>query len=473
MRWRLPLWSVIGVWAALFSLLSVLRYQAFDAGRFDLGNMVQAVWSTAHGHWLEVTNLQGEQVSRLASHFDPVLGAFAPLWLVWPSPESLLVAQAIVLSLGALPAYRLAHRHLLSERAGLAFALAYLLYPATQWLALNEFHPVALAAPLLVFAVDYLDQNRLAAFSVFAVPAMACKEEIGFVVAGFGIWYALARRRRLEGAAIALVGIAVSVIAVKVVVPHFHGGASPFGSRYRHVAAGDLFSARSARYLAELLLPLGALPLLAPLALVAAVPEAALNLLSSNHFQSSIRFHYTGGLIPPLLLAAVLGAEGLARRRPALARAVVPALLLLGAAGTLSLGAARLHGVVPNLHDRQAVRTLSLIPPQAAVSATNTLGAHLSARRRILSFPALEGAEWVILDTTRLSYLDRSSGGEEARRAYRALRRSASWRVLFSRSGVVLIRRRRPPTSGARARAPAGRPRAARPRARSGPRRGR
>ena len=38
-------------------------------------------------------------------------------------------------------------RHVGSERAGLAFGLVYLLYPATEWLTLNEFHPVALACP--------------------------------------------------------------------------------------------------------------------------------------------------------------------------------------------------------------------------------------------------------------------------------------------------------------------------------------
>ena len=50
-------------------------------GRFDLGNMVQAVWSTAHGHPLRMTDLQGDQISRLAAHVDPVLVLFAPLYI--------------------------------------------------------------------------------------------------------------------------------------------------------------------------------------------------------------------------------------------------------------------------------------------------------------------------------------------------------------------------------------------------------
>ena len=57
--------------------------------RFDLGNMVQAVYNTAHGHFLEITTgeLKPRQMSRLGSHVDPILALFALPWLVWPSPD--------------------------------------------------------------------------------------------------------------------------------------------------------------------------------------------------------------------------------------------------------------------------------------------------------------------------------------------------------------------------------------------------
>ena len=52
-------------------------------------------------------------------------------------------------------------------------------------------------------------------------------------------------------------------------------------------------------------------------------------------------------------------------------------------------------------HDRIADRALSLIPHSAVVSATNTLGGHLSARARVLSFPFLQDATWVAADETQ------------------------------------------------------------------------
>src|SRR5262249_41450766 len=109
--WRGLLWTAVVAFAAAFAALSVLRHRAYNTGRFDLGNMVQAVWATAHGHPLRVTDLHGDQISRLAAHVDPILVAFAPLWWLWPSPDLLLVVQAVAIALGAPAVYRLARKH--------------------------------------------------------------------------------------------------------------------------------------------------------------------------------------------------------------------------------------------------------------------------------------------------------------------------------------------------------------------------
>jgi uncharacterized membrane protein len=465
------LWTAIAAFAAGFSALSVLRHRAFQTGRFDLGNMVQAVWSTAHGHPLSVTGLRGDEISRLAAHFDPALALFAPLWLVWPSPDSLLVSQAVAVALGAVPVFWLARKHLDSERAGLGFALAYLFYPPTQWLTLNEFHPVALACPLLLFAFWYLDEDRLIPFALFALAAVTTKEEVGFVVAGLGIWYALARRRRIEGALIAVAGVAVSAFAIELVIAHFNrAGSSSFFSRYNEVGGSprgilrtavtdpwkivtSAFTGRGLGYLAELLVPLGLLALLSPLVLVAAVPELAANLLSAATTQTSIRFHYAAGLIPVLVAASVLGAARIARRRPDLTAPLTTTAVVLAVASNYALGAIPIWRYLPwgeqteataarvTEHDRIAETALRLIPPKAVVSATNTLGAHLSARRRVLSFPYIQDATWVAADETSPGYADRLAPLPTAVQLS-SLRRNPDWWLVFERDGILVFHRR-------------------------------
>jgi uncharacterized membrane protein len=461
---------VIAAYASGFGALSVLRYWSYNAGRFDLGNMAQAVWATAHGHPLAVTNLTGGQVSRLGSHVDPILVLFAPLWWLWPSPSMLLVAQAVAIALGALPVFWLARKHLGSERAGLGFALAYLLYPSTEWLTLNEFHPVALACPLLLYAFWYLDEDRIISFAVFAALAALTKEEVPLVIAGFGLWYALSRRRYLAGGAIAAAGVGLAVVALEVVMPHYNNGASShFYERYGVLGSSPgaavktifthpvrlittAFDWGGAHYLIYLALPLALLFVAAPLVLLAAVPELALNLLSSVTTQTSIHHHYTAGLIPPLVAASVLGAARIARGQRE--RGVALALLAVAVAvGTnYWLGAIPLWRSLPggqgfqayashiSKHDRIANRALEVIPDGAVVSATNSLGAHLSARRRFLSFPYIQDAQWIAADETQPGYADRWDPLATARGLAR-LRRNPNWRLVFSEDGVLVFKR--------------------------------
>src|SRR5262249_57078125 len=112
--------------------------------------------------------------------------------------------------------------------------------------------------------------------------------EVRAVLAAYGAWYAVARGGGRIGGAIALAGVAASAIAIEVIVPHFNGAASSFYSRYSEVGGSpggvlktlfthpwrllqQLVGIRGLHYLRELLLPLGGLWLLAPVALIAAL----------------------------------------------------------------------------------------------------------------------------------------------------------------------------------------------------------
>ncbi len=470
-RPRSLLWIAVGAFAAGMSVLSVLQQRAFETGRFDLGNLTQVVWSTANGRFLEITDVNGEQISRLGAHFDPIVVLLVPLWWIWPSPELLLVVQAFAVALGAVPVYLLAKKHLGSARAGLLFGVVYLLYPPTQWLVVDDFHPVAFATPLLLGAIWFLDEDRLLPFAVCATAACLTKEQIGLVVAMLGLWYAFAHGRRRAGAVIFGVGTTAAVIATAVIVPLFAPGeGSPFEGRYAAVGGSPagiargvfehplrfveaLSERRDLSYVLDLLVPLGGLSLLSPLLAASALPEIALNLLSDTRTQTSIHFHYTAGAIPGLVAAAVLGATRVQRRWPGASRPLGAGLVLLVLAAGVVLGPLPIWAHVPfgstlatdahivTTHDRAAARVIGVIPPDAPVSATNTLGAHLSERRRIFSFPVIREATWIALDLTRPSYRDNAPGKGFAR-AYARLQRSGAWSVVAQEDGVVVLRKK-------------------------------
>ena len=86
---------------------------------------------------------------------------------------------------------------------------------------------------------------------------------------------------------------------------------------------------------------------------------------------------------------------------------------------------------------------VDLPDPDGPVSATNSLGGHLSERRRIFSFPVVREARWLALDTTEPSWRDdvRPQAGARFRRALARVRADPAWRLVLERDGILLFRR--------------------------------
>jgi uncharacterized membrane protein len=450
-------YAAAGVFAALFAAADALRYESYNARRFDLGNMTQAVWNTAHGRFLESTTETGEQVSRLGSHVDPLLAALALPWLAWPSPLLLVTVQAVAIALGALPVFWLARKHLGSEGIAAAFAFAYLLYPSTQWNAHFEFHPVSLAIPLLLFAIWYLDEDRFLAFLPFGVAAAATKEHMGLLVAWLGVWYALRHGRRLLGACTAAVGLAWLVIAAFILLPHFAPtGVDVFADRYGAVGGSpggiaktlvtdpllilrELTTSRDVAYVVVLLVPFAGLWALSPLLAAGALPELGLDLLSSKPEQTDILYQYSAAIGPFVVAASVLGAarlkRGTVRRLSAVVLGLMAAFLIYSPLWRLPRYVADLRSPA----HAARVEAVSLIPDGAPVAATNELGGHLSERRRILVFPNHSAVDWIVADANDTTYV--GAGRVALETALATVRHDRSWLRLFARDGILVLRR--------------------------------
>jgi uncharacterized membrane protein len=447
----------VAVYAVLAATAAAIDFDGFRTARFDLGNAVQAVWSTAHGHALETTAVNGEQFPRLGSHVEPVLLLFAPLWLVWSSPVMLLVVQAAAVSAGALPVFWLARKHLGSERPAMLFAVAYLLYPAVQWNALDPntgFHTVSLALPLLLYALWWLDEERWGRFAVVALLAAACNEQIPVIVGCFGLWFGLSRRRPVLGVAMFAAGLAITAFDFLYVVPHFSpAGSSPFADRYDAVGgtpAGILETAfvhplkvaevvltgHNLAYVALLFVPLLGLCFRAPLLLLALVPPLALNLLSSSPGQTSISSHYAATTAAVLFAATIIGAARTKADPRRVSTLVITAVAVTAVISPLwiAMPVARRTIASPSLlrAERHAV---ALVPRGASVSASNIIGAHFSARRRILLFPVIRDADWVVVDT------DDTEGASSFRTVVHRLRKRGRFAPVYEANGIVVMRR--------------------------------
>ena len=444
----------IAAYAVLFVFAAVVHYAVFGELRFDLGNMVQAISNTLHGHFLETTTLNGHQNNRLGFHVDPFLLVLLPFFWVWSSPVLLLVLQALAVASGALPVFWLARKHLASSRAAAHFAFAYLLYPATQFNAFTEsgFHSVSFAVPLVLYAVWFLDEDRLVPFSAVALLACSTKEEIPLAVGCLGIWYAVRKGRRLIGLGIFGAGLGITLFDFLWVIPHYSPtGVNPYAWRYHavggtpHGIAHKLISDPSAFvhaiatehkifYLAFLLLPFLGLALLEPLLLLGAVPDLAINLLSGDLHQTAVLFQYTAGIVPFVVAASIFGAARFKRQAVRLSLGVLVATAVVGIYSPLIL----LSTDVPALgstavsEKAQAVR---LIPDGVPVSVSNHLGSKLSDRRYIYMFPAVGQARWIIVDLNDPVRHDK----RQFKRDLRSYQSHRGWKTVFSSHGIFVL----------------------------------
>jgi len=433
------------LYAAYFSHLTLLRYHAFEARALDMGNLNQTIWNTAHGDWFRLTNQESDLTNRLGYHVEPILLPIALLYRIHPTPELLLVLQAVVVALGAIPLFALARRRGLGDWLGLVLALAFLLNPTMQAANWLEFHPVTLTPTLLMTAFYFLIAGRTGWFALFALLSASCKEEIGLLVAMMGLYAWLALQRRRLGVMTILLAGGWSLLAVLGIQNAVAGGNIHWG-RYAYLGATttqklitlatrpdlvltQLGEANVGRYFFELLLPVGFTSLLAPEVLLLALPSLAINLLADFAPMHQVTtLIYAAPVLPFVMLAAVMGVarvhDRIRNNKKGRARIAqiepldaaqnlrsvafhwVVAIIVLGGA----LIGQRLWGVLPGsghhlaltetAHHRRAQAVIAQIPPDAVVSAQDRLNPHVSGRRTLYIFPRVDDADYVLLDVT-------------------------------------------------------------------------
>jgi len=466
-----------------FSWLAITRHMMFRSSAMDLGYTTQVVWNTLHGRPFEFSTYQNapidlplEQFKRtdnlLGYHVELLLAPISLLYLIYASPVTLLVLQVIGIALGALPAFWLARRRLASGFAGLAFAAAYLLAPALNGAVLSDFHAVSLTAALFLFAFYFLEEQRPCAFLTLVVIALSAKEDMPVLVFMLGVYIFALRGERRLGALTALLGLGWFLVATRVIQPHFNGlPASPFLARMAIFGPTIEETIRNAlrdprlvlawltrgevlTYLSGLAATGGFLSLFSPVTLAVGAPILAINIFSNWDWTYSEGAHYSASLIPFVIVSAIYGAEFIAyqtaRRTPLLFRHV--AIGLAGWVLASSLAHQWQIGQMPfarsyqpprvTAHQRIGHAIIGLIPADASISAQANLYPHIAHRRQAYLFPAVNDAEYILLDVTSPSFpVDVATLNSEIQ----FLLERGEYGVVKAQGGYLLLRRGAPP----------------------------
>jgi len=527
-RHRLAVAVLTVVPAAGYIAYGLVQYATFRVGTFDLVIFDEAVRSYAHLQpgISPVKGVQdgfGPDFSLLGDHWSPAIAALAPLYWIYNGPQDLIVAQGVLLALAVPPLWSFTRRCCAAvtgpdspapvAAACLAAVTYALSWPVAEAVAAG-FHEVAFVPVLTAVFFERLAAGRIRTALAAAAGLLFVKEDMGLLVAGFGLFLLAARgprflpwlvrwapghpladrrRRMILGAGLVAGGFAATMLATFVLRPAFGGRAGYYwaywslGSNARlaagHALRDPLLVARllvtpqvkltTMAWLAGVLL---FLPLLSPITLAALPLLAERMLASSQPNWWGTTFQYNAFIEMVLVCAAVDGAARIAgwaagrhaaagERHPArwdpgrwevivTAAACAAAVAVVPRFALASLATPGFYGRDSQMRAEAAAD--AAVPPGVTVDAAQLLGPQLSGRDRVLLWgPSATSAAWIVAQTY-YTYPFRTLAGQRAQLG--ELERDG-YQIAFRRDGYVVLHRPPGPRVTSRTRAPRSPPR--------------
>lgn len=360
---------IVSLYSALYSTYLLLLHTRLQDGLADVGEYDQAVSGYAHfmgphSPFIALRSAGDAGALQLSDHFTPLLALLAPFYWIHDGPETLLIETGVLTALPIIPLWIFVRRAVRqSGRFGGAMAsvAAYLVvigYGATWPLQMAlwfEFHEVFLALPIMMWMIERAQAGRLRQAALISLLLLGVKDDMGFVVAVFGLYLAtkdatlrdwarllrraprrprllldaLRRRDRMWLLALVPIGLGMVWLVAQVLVPAAGGSPNrnftytefgPTQSAAIHAMLADpahtvhtLIDSQYKRQTLEMLLwPVLGLCLFSPLCLMAA-PLVAERFLSVNQLYWVMPYHYNAFLVPIIFCAGVDGALRLSR----------------------------------------------------------------------------------------------------------------------------------------------------------------
>ncbi|MEU1120194.1 MULTISPECIES: DUF2079 domain-containing protein [unclassified Streptomyces] len=392
---RAPLLLAAALFAA-YTIVSVGRYRRMESRSWDLGIFEQAVRAYAHLQ-APVADLKGPGANILGDHFSPVTALLAPFYRLFPSPLTLLVAQALLVAVSVVPVTRAATR-LLGRGSGAAIGVAYGLSWGVQRAVDFDFHEICFALPLIAFSLEALLHRRWRAALLWALPLVLVKEDLGMTLAAIAVVVAI-RCRRTDPKAlpyalgVAAFGAVATLVTLTLVIPAFNSvGAYDYWDKVGDTGGAGILDGTGTklRTLLWLLLPTtGLLALRSPLLLIA-LPTLGWRFVSGDDHYWGTDWHYSAVLMPVVLLALADAAHTARRSGRGWLRRYADRLPACAAAAALALTTALpLAGVTEAATYEKSGKTAAVdrmlrrIPDGATVEANIGPISRLTSRARV------------------------------------------------------------------------------------------
>lgn len=425
--------SAAAAYALYFSHYTLLQHRRFGTYGFDLGINVNWCFNALEGHPFRSTVLFGPDGGNfIAGHAIFAMFLWLPIFALKPGAEILLVYQALMCGMAAVPLYLFARTQIPRWTAA-AVAFAYLLYAPLHGPNFYDYHELLVALPFHFLLYWCIATNRLRWAVLMVLIIWAHREDMAVGLVILGTFLVLAGQHARFGLALAASSLIWFIIVKFAIMPaagswwfaDIYKQLQPEGTRgYGGVVQtilinpayffSTLLQKQKLIYFLHLFAPLAFLPARHWLLALLALPGFFFTLMTTGYSPTlGIGFQYTTHWIPYVFASTVLGLRLLGQRFGAERRlAAVCAILLAVSAHSTVFGAVFQHNTFSggfnqvtfeeSAEDKSRYegfkKLIELLPPEASVAASENEVPHVAARANIFTLSSAHGdAEYLLI----------------------------------------------------------------------------
>lgn len=381
---------------------TICKHRIFHTAVFDLGIFTQMYHSIITNFTQVTTCERGEFLSHFAVHFSPIYYVLAPVYMIHPSAETLLAAQAVLAVSGFIPVYLICRKYNFSNVLSFLFSLAYIFSTSVMSPCYYEFHENAFLPPLLMWFFYAIEKDKKVLMYIMMVMVLMVKEDAALYIMCISMYLVFSGRNRKHGMIMFLATVAVFVNVLNLMAKYGEGAMTnrTFGNLMRNYDSGfgeviktaltnpiyffsQCFTDEKITFILIMLVPLLFMPFITkkPSRMLLVIPFIIMNLASGYPYASKYDFQYVFGTATCLIYAALINTADLDIKTM---RRVIPlmaaaSVFMFTANDSRQLYYADVYKNTKDDNDRKAAY-IEAIPEDASVLATSFLIPHAANR---------------------------------------------------------------------------------------------
>ncbi len=323
---------ISGAFIAIFTLY---RYESYGNSCFDLGIFTQMYHSMINDFSMVTTCERDKFLSHFAVHCSPIYYLLLPFYYFFPTPHTLLIAQASLIAIGVIPLAGICRRNKFTNLTTLFFCVTYLFCAELIGPCFYEFHENAFLPPLLMWLFYGIESNKKILVYIFTILTLMVKEDAPIYIVCIGLYLLFRKDKpgmRKHGAIIAIFAVIYFVVVTSIMTKYGEGVMTSrtygnlmidweagFGEVIKNVITNpsyflsQLIREDNLVFFLTVMVPLGMMPLFTKkfsrLALF--IPFLLMNLASGYVYARDIGFQYVFGTSTCLIYATVINCADL------------------------------------------------------------------------------------------------------------------------------------------------------------------